>query len=149
MLRNPLSSISSNRQVRRQYNTYERGLICGAVASGVTPYRIQKNYGVPESSTRSIVSNALIRHNPDFKPRSERPRKLTIRDERHILRIIRRDPKITYKNLIAEAGVQVSHDTIYRMLKEEGITNWLAKKRPLLTSEVAGKRYQWAIEHEN
>ena len=105
MLRNPLSSISSNRQVRRQYNTYERGLICGAVASGVTPYRIQKNYGVSESSTRSIVSNALIRHNSDFKPRFERLKKLIIRDERHILRIIKRNFKITYKNLIIEIEV--------------------------------------------
>ena len=123
MLRNPLSSISSNRQVRRQYNTYKRRLICEAVASRITSYRIQKNYGVPEFFIKSIVSNALIRHNPDFKPRSERPRKLTIRDERHILRIIRRDLKITYKNLIVEAGVHVNHDIIYRMLKEEGIIN--------------------------
>ena len=123
MLRNSLSSISSNRRVRRQHNIYERGIICGAVASGVTFYRIQKNYGMPESFIRSIVFNVLIRHNLDFKPRSERLKKLIIRDEQHILRIIRRDSKIIYKNLIAEIEVHVSHDIIYHILKEKEIIN--------------------------
>ena len=62
---------------------------------------------------------------------------------------MRRDPKIIYKKLAEQAGVICSHDIIYRLLKEEGIINWLAKKRPLLTPEVAGKRYQWALEHES
>jgi transposase len=120
----------------------------GAATSGLTPDRIQKHYRVPKSSTIRIVQNALVRHTGDSKPRSGRPKKLSIRDERYILRIVRRDPKITYKNLAEKAGVSVSHDTLYRLLKEEGITNWICKKRPLLTPEVAGKRYAWAMAHE-
>jgi len=34
-------------------------------------------------------------------------------------------------------------------LKKEGITNWLAKKRPVLTSEIAAKRLQFAKDHEH
>ena len=149
MLRTPLSSISGNRRRHSEYTSYQRGLIGGAVAAGVTPHRMKDLFGIPITTTKTITKNVLARHNGDNKPRSGRPKKLSIRDERHILRIIHRDPKITYKNLIAKSGVDVSHDTIYRMLKEQGITNWIAKKRPLLTPENAGLRYQWALRHEN
>lgn len=102
-----------------------------------------------ERQEHLVCRNALIRHTGDLKPRSGRPRKLTVRDERHILRIARREPRITYRDLIAKSGVAVSHDTIYRLLREAGIINWIAKKRPFLTPEVAGKRYAWALEHEH
>lgn len=62
---------------------------------------------------------------------------------------MRLDPKITYRNLLIKTGVDVSAKTVYRLLKEEGITNWRCKKRPLLTPEVAGKRYAWALAHED
>ena len=70
-------------------------------------------------------------------------------DKRNILRIVRSNPKITYDALKFEAGVKVHKANLYRLLKEEGITHWLAKKRPLLTPEVAAKRYAWAKEHKN
>ena len=149
MLRNSLSSISLNRRVRRQYNIYKRELICKTVASEIILYRIQKNYEVPEFFIRNIVLNVLIRHNLDFKSRSERFRKLITRDEQYIRWIIRRNSKIIYKNLIAETKVHINHNIIYRMLKEKEIINWLIKKRFLFTSEMTDKRYQWAIEHEN
>jgi len=62
---------------------------------------------------------------------------------------VRRESRITYKDLIAKSEVAVSHNIIYRLLKEAGIINWIAKKQPLLTLEVASKRYAWALEHEH
>ena len=141
MLRTPLSSISSNRRHNTQYSSYQKGLIIGAVAAGYTSSRIRRECGVPESSTRYILlTSSSHDHNTSTK-RIGRPKRLSIRDERHILRIVRRTPKITYKDLIVKAGLDCSHDTIYRLLKEKNITNWLAKKRPLLTPEHAALRY--------
>jgi hypothetical protein len=117
----------------------------GAIASRFTPNRIQKHYRVSKTSTIRIVQNALIRHNDESKSRFKRPKKLLIRDERHILRIVWRDFKIIYKNLAKKFDVSVSHNTLYRLLKEKKITNWLCKKRPLLTSKIAGKRYAWKL----
>ena len=36
-----------------------------------------------------------------------------------------------------------------RILRAYGLTNWLAKKRPLLTPEVAAKRLAWCKEREH
>jgi transposase len=149
IIRAPLSSISGNRRRHSEHTPYQRGLAAGAITYGARPCQLQKNFGISRHTTRTIVDNVLVRHNGESKLRSGRPKKLSIRDERHVLRIVRRDPKITYKNLAEKAGVSVSHDTLYRLLKGEGITNWLCKKRPLLTPEMAGKRYAWALAHEH
>ena len=88
MNRVPLASISSNHRRHTQYTPYQKGIIAGAIGSGLTPSRVQKAFRVPESSVRYVLSKA---HNIDdhAAPRSGRPKKLSTRDERHILRIVR------------------------------------------------------------
>ena len=141
MLRTPLASISSNRRRNTQYTPFQKGIIIGAIGGGLTPSRIQKQYRVPESSVRYILQNHLNDDDGEAKPRSGAPKKLRIRDERHIIRIVRRNSKIIYRDLIKQAEVNVCSKTIQRLLKEENITNWLCKKRPLLTPELTDKRY--------
>lgn len=148
MQRTPLGLISANHTPNRQYNPSQRALLIGALSVGATPYRIQKQYRVPESSVRYINSRFIL-HPNGAAPRTGRPPKLSERDRRKVVRIARRNPTITYRQLAKDAGVSLSHDTLYRLLKEEGITNWVCKRRPLLTPEVAGKRYAWALEHQN
>ncbi len=62
---------------------------------------------------------------------------------------VRAQRKATSLRIVRQNPTSVSHDTLYRLLKEKSITNWLCKKRPLLTSKVAGKRYAWALAHED
>jgi transposase len=115
----------------------------------LTPSKVQRLHGIPESSVRGICNAVVWQHHGQSKPRSGHPKKFSLRDERHVIRVVRLDPKIIYRNLLAKTGVNVSVKTVYRLLKEEGITNWIYQKRPLLTPEVAGKRYAWALAHEN
>ena len=88
-----------------------------------------------ESFTRYILLISFFHNHNIFTKRTGRFKSLSIRDERHILRIVRRTFKIIYKNFIEKAGLDCSHDIIYRLLKEKNIINWLVKKRLLLTFE--------------
>jgi Transposase len=54
-----------------------------------------------------------------------------------------------YNIIKLEASVVMLTSTLFRMLKEEGITNWLAKKRPLLKPEHVTKRLKFCKEHVN
>jgi transposase len=90
-----------------------------------------------------------LRTDGKTRPQSGRPPALSRRDRRLILRTIRRNLKLTYAVLRVEAGVEVLKSTLYQILKDEGITNWLAKKRPLITLEVAAKRLRWAKFRQN
>jgi len=149
MIRSPLGPISSNRVHKQEYTPYQRGLIHGAISGGLTPSKVQRLHEISESSIRGICNVVVWQHHDESIRRSGRPKKLSLRDERHIIRVVRLDPKITYKNLLARTRVDIFAKTVYRLLKEEGIINWLCKKRPLLTPEVAGKRYAWALTHEH
>lgn len=73
--------------------------------------------------------------------RSGRPPKLLIRDQRSLLRIIRRNPRIEYAELkLFAIGIHVSSKTIYRMMKKHGILKWRAKQRPMLSPRDASRR---------
>ena len=77
------------------------------------------------------------------------PVRLTAADERHIVRIARREPKLTYRALQEAAGVNVHNRTIGRHLAEYGIKNWRAKKRPKLLEVHAQLRLEFARRHQN
>jgi len=66
-----------------------------------------------------------------------------------MLRAVRQEPMLTYAQLKAKLGFQVSRKTYYRILKRHGITNWLAKKRPLLEEDHAKARLTWAKGHKD
>ena len=57
------------------------------------------------------------------------------------------NPKTIYQQMREELHTYLSHDTLARILKENGISNWLAKKRSFLTADAVKKRLQWALEH--
>jgi transposase len=149
MIRSPLGSISSNRVHKHEYTSYQRGLIHEAISGGLTLSKVQRLYGIPESTVRGICNAAVWQRHDQSKSCSGRPKKLSLRNKRHVIRIVRLDPKIIYKNLLAKTGIDVSAKTVYRLLKEKGITNWICKKRPLLTSEMADNRYAWVLAHED
>ena len=144
MPRKPLNSISSNIVHRKELNASERGIIIGRKIEGATMTKIRQSFNVPESTIRNIVNNASHQPNRESTPRSGRPKATKSRDERTPLRLVRIDPKLTYRDLIKKSGVQYSQLTVYRILRESGITNWLMKKRPLLRLKDVRARYHWA-----
>ncbi len=148
MNRTPLAPISGNRLKGRDLRPDERGFLLGLSAAGVTPSKIFHQYRVPESTTRSTIALASQRDNQVTQPRSGRPTKLSIRDYRHLIRVARANPRIKYRDLLERSGLSCSKSTVYRALKAYGLTNWLAKKRPLLSPEVAALRLAWCKERE-
>ncbi len=123
MMRTSLASISGNRNRYYEYSSFQRDVIARVVSHEVISYRINKLYRIPLSSIKIIVFNALICYNDNSKLRSKKSKKLSIRNRRHILRIVRLNFKIIYKNLVAKINIFVSHNTLYRILKEKSIIN--------------------------
>jgi transposase len=145
----PLAPIDLNRRLKQELSPWQRSEIQTYRNIGLTNEHISRlTFCTPGTVATTLKLNTL-RTDGKTRPRSGRPPTLSRRDRRLILRIIRRGPKLTYAMLRVEAGVDVLKSTLYRMLKDEGITNWLAKKRPLITLEVAAKRLKWAKLRQN
>jgi transposase len=147
--RTPLRPISSNIIPNKELSPYQRAIIIGRAQAGQKPSQIGKELNIPRDTVKYTLQKDPIRNEAQSIPRSGRPRKLSLRDERAILRILRKNPKITWRELLKESNLNVSKSTYYRMLKRHNIKKWLAAKRPKLTDIHAEKRLQWALEHRD
>jgi transposase len=145
----PLGAITGNRGYNQELSVWDRAQISAYKAIGLSNEQIGGRVFCSPSTVQTTLRLNPLRNNGKTRPRSGRPSTLSRTDRRNILRIIRRNPKMTYAILKLEARVEVSRTTIYRLFKEKGITNWLAKKRSLLTPEVVAKRFAWAKQLKN
>ena len=126
MPRPPLTNISGNSRRGKELTPDVRGFIAGLRVAGFKAAEIRKKFRVPESTTKSTINKVLERINNESLSRPGRPPSISDREKRRIVRFVRLDPKITYRNLRKALTLTVSDDTIYRLLKEEGIKNWVA-----------------------
>ena len=143
MPRTPLGLISGNRLRHQELTPAKRGRILGRLAEGATPTSVAKAENVPRSTVKATERATVLRENDESRPRSGRPACITQREERAIRRAIEKEPGISYNRLKYELGLSHHQSTIYRHIKTTGIKKWIAKKRPLLTPEVAFKRLTW------
>ena len=149
MPRVPLGSISSNLVDNKELKPYARGIIKGKTTAGQTPTQIAADLKLSRRTIRTTLARDTERDQGTTKPRSGRPKSFTLRDERTILRMARIDPKQTYRDLIEKSGVDCSRKTVYRILRDAGIINWLVKKRPLLRPQDVKARLRWAKKYKD
>ena len=149
MLRTPLGPISSNRRRGPELTPYKRGIINGAHKNGCTPKYIAGAENTSLNTVKKTILHASQHPNGVSKPRSGRPPTTTVRDRRIVIRIAWVNPRITYQKLQEESQLDISRSTFYRILREYGLKNWLAKQRPLLTPEVAAIRLAWCLERRS
>jgi transposase len=144
--RRALAPLEINRSYGQELSPYQRGQISAYKAVGLTNQQISENLHCGKTTVFDNLVKNPLRNNGHSLSRKGRPPALNRTQKRNILRVIRSNPKITYQALKLEVGVEVHRTTLYRMLKDEGITNWISKKRPLLTSEHAAKRLAWCLK---
>lgn len=142
-----LQEISANGRQRHEHSPYIRGQVIALRKVGFSFARISEETNLPISTCKSIHQRLNISPEGLNQHRTGRPKSLNQRDQRHIIRVVRRDPAITYQLLREKTGVIVSNRTISRLLDVYNIKNWRAKKRPKLTEKDARIRLAWALDH--
>lgn len=114
--RTPLKEIFGQHAPGQEYSPYQRGILLACKALGKKPAWFKSELGVSKSAVHTTLLRALQRNEGRSQLRSSRPKVLLDGDKRHILRVVRKDPKITYKQVREQTGV-VCHDrTIARLL---------------------------------
>jgi transposase len=146
--RRPLEVVDPNTRQSKELSPHKRGQIEGARLLGGSWRRIATILETPVRTVRTTVTLSATRFHGKSQPRSGRPIIYNDRDERSILRVVRQKPKITYAKLSQETGLKFSRDTYRRILAKYGIANWIAMKRPLLTTENASNRQRWYTERK-
>lgn len=75
-----------------------------------------------------------------------------MRAQRHMERLVRKNPSITYDDLrlnLKGAGINVCRATVISSLREIGFGSYFAAHKPRLTERHKKRRLSWALSHVN
>jgi hypothetical protein len=147
--RTVLGAIDGNRGYGCELTPNQRGKIEGAKAVGSSFKAAADLVNCTKEAARKTVLLSSERHDGQSKPRIGRSKSWDDRFERRVLRIARINPKTTYQQMREALHTHLSHDTLSRILSANGITKWLAKKRPYISLAAVKKRYRWALFHKD
>jgi len=141
--------ISGNRGRDDELSIEQRIATTALRAVGKTSTEIAEIMSCSRQTVIRTVRRFTERNNLSSRPRSGHPRALSDRDKAHVLRVVRQELRITYRDIIQQAELSYHRRVVYNLIKEAGITNWRAKKRPLLTDDNARIRLAFAHSHVN
>ena len=124
-------------------NFYKSGLSLGSIS---------KRLNMPRASVQTIIQKYKSLLTTETLPRSGRKRKLTVADERLVVRKVRMNPELTTKEIahyLEASGMNVSTSTIKRILHKNELKGCRARKKPLLHQRHRKARLKFARDHKD
>jgi transposase len=145
------TEISGNRRLHGELSIDARNGIISKSKAGASTAELAAEFLVTSKCVRDTLRRYSKTGSNTSRPRSGRPSILTPREIRTLYRHTRKTPKIQYKQLIEEAHLEKTYSTrtAYRVLKNEGLTNFRAKRRPKITRETAQQRLSFCHAYKN
>ena len=95
--------------------------------------KISKALQMPVSTVQSLIKKWKIQGSLDTKPRSGRPRKISAKTARRIVRDTKKNPQVTSGEIQAaleKDSVVVSRSTIRRYLNKNELHGRVARRKP-------------------
>jgi len=123
-----VSTGSSDNIVHRgvELTPARRGYINGLRDAGTSIRAIAAATGIPKSTISDTINQTVNRIDERSQPRQGRNSVYTQRDIRAIKRIIQKDPKITYTDLIKRLATPLSRTTVKKIIRQLGYHKWRA-----------------------
>uniref|UniRef100_A0A3Q3KMZ5 Tc1-like transposase DDE domain-containing protein n=1 Tax=Monopterus albus TaxID=43700 RepID=A0A3Q3KMZ5_MONAL len=112
--------------------------------------KIAKRCQLAVSTVRNVIKRWQIRGTVEVKMRSGRPRKLSDRTARMLVRKTNQNPHLTAKNLqedLADSGVVVHRSTVQRCLHRQGLHGRVSRRKPYLRPHHKIQRLKYATGH--
>lgn len=139
----------SRKQNKKELSDYEKGFIDGAKAGGMKNVAISELLEVTESCIRGYCKRRTSRGTHSRASPSGRPRVTTPREDRSIMREVKKNRRITLDELQVECSLQhVSPDTISARIHDLlDFQSYWTDLKPRLTKQHKENRLKWATEH--
>lgn len=141
-----ISTMGSSKQLSRKLKLK----IVDAHKAGEGYKKIAKRFQMPISSVRNVIKKWQSSGTVEVKARSGRPRKISDRTARRIVRKASQNPRLTARSLqkdLADTGVVVHYSTIKRYLYKYGLHGRVIRRKPLLRPHHKNQRLNFANEH--
>jgi len=125
---------------RRELTDFERGEIVGLSKGGFSQRNIAEILGFPKSTVGEVIKKYNEQGLTTVPPRSGRPKILTERDNRHLIKIAQENRSKTLEELTenfnTSIAISVSSRTVQRTLHKEGYSGHAAKKNLLFQRKI-------------
>ena len=125
-----------------------RRLIIKLRDEGKSLRQIGKIVDKPHSSVQRVIENFLNTGNLSVRPRCGRPKKLSIREERNIIRKIKINPKLSASNIATELNAtsakRICPETVRNVLRNAGYHGRIARSKPYISKLNRKKRIEFA-----
>ena len=128
---------------------FDKGQIIAFRKQNSSLSQIAKEINRPKSTIQTFLDRYESRDSHENTPSAGRPRLITARTRRRLVRESKKARRLPLRELTNEVAPNASVRTIKRVLAEEDIRKWRAKKRALLTEDHVAQRLAWAKEHKN
>lgn len=112
--------------------------------------KLSQRFQLSVSDVRNIVRKWKATGTVLVKARSGRPRKISERQRRRMVRMVKNNPQTTSKDLqdhLASDGVDVHRSTIQRTLHKEKLYGRVMRKKPFLSTRHKRSRLRYAEAH--
>jgi hypothetical protein len=131
-------------QPNMQYDSPIKNQVVGARKAGQSLKSIANQFEMPLPSVSSILRRYCQRGTTHNAPRSGRPPKLTPRTQRLIIRIMKKNRYLPYRELRKQIHPKLHPDTISRCLWRHNFHRRRARIVPILTHHHRKLRMAWA-----
>lgn len=134
----------------RQIAYSVRNLIITDCESGVSQRKIAEKYAISKSAVQKLYKKFLNAGTVADQPGRGRTRSTTWRDAQ-MIRMVKKDPTTTIRNLHKSFHQTISDRTVRRRLREANLRSFtrFTRKRPLLNKRNKKKRLEFAIKYVN
>lgn len=138
---------------KRELTDFERGEIVGLSKGNFSQRKITEILNIPKSTVGDVLKKYNEQGLTSTTPRSGRPKILTERDNRHLIKLVKENRGNTLEeiteNFNTKMSISVSKRTVQRTLHKKGYSGHAAKKKPLVSEKNRKKRYGWCRIHKN
>lgn len=140
-------------KMRKELSIFERGEIVGAwKGNNMSERAIGEVLDHPQSTVHDVISAYKDFEYETLPPRSGRPQLMTERDQRHLLRIVKKNRRINLQELreefITSTSKTICTKTIRNFLHEQGFYGRVGAKKPFISETNRRKRLAWAKERK-
>jgi transposase len=129
---------------RKELTKAQKSRIWTLYEEGYNPTEIWHKTKIPRTTCSSFITRQSISPDPKFenKPRSGRPKKITARGARALVRTACQDTRMTLKVLAtpSKSGKKLNHHTVAIVLKSFGKAKRRPRKKPFLSPLHKKKR---------
>ena len=133
-----------------KYGQEIKNRFVSALLNGKTKEQLAEEFNeVPQRTRYQWIKTAKERGTLTPNKSPGRPHKFNDRDKRFLLRTVTHDPSQTIAQVIDASGLDISHATTVKILKEFDILSIVAARVPKLEPQHATQRLRFANNHMN